>query len=72
MECEQTPFGIGDRLDERLFGIARWFVLGEESLDVLSVGDGIVAGQQDGAVGEPGFHGVQRRFGFSFWCFRAG
>ncbi|MBV9300709.1 MAG: hypothetical protein JOY62_09370 [Acidobacteriaceae bacterium] len=54
-DAEQAPFGVGERLRESGFFIAGGFVLIEEALDVLLVSGVIVARQQDGAAGEPGF-----------------
>jgi len=55
-----------------MFGGADGLVFVEEALDVGLIGGGIVAWQQDGAAGETGFDGVQRRFGFAFGSFGAG
>jgi hypothetical protein len=71
-DAKQPPFGVGDRLDERFFGSRRRFVLVEKSLDVLLVSCGFFAGQQDGAAGQSGFHGVEGRFAFALGRFRAG
>jgi hypothetical protein len=48
-----------------VFVVADGVVLVEEGINVLLVRGRMIAGQQDGAAGEPGFDGVQRGFGFA-------
>jgi len=47
-------------------------VFGEVSVEVLSIDGGIVRREKDGAPGEAGFDGVQRRFGLAFGAERTG
>ncbi len=65
-DTEETPFGIGDELDESAFFVVPRGVFVQVALDMSLVDGGVFAGQEDGAAGEPGFHGVPRRYGFAF------
>ena len=57
--AQQTPFGVGERLDERALGIGGGRPLGLDAGDVGGVGGGVLGWQQDGAAGETGFQSVQ-------------
>jgi hypothetical protein len=50
-DAEETPLGVGERLNEGLLLIANGFVLLHESGYVLFVKSGVFGGQQDGAAG---------------------
>ncbi|MGH9582376.1 MAG: hypothetical protein ACRD4O_05525 [Bryobacteraceae bacterium] len=54
-DAEQTPLGIGERLDEIVLGVAAGFVVVEGALNVLPISIGIVTGQQNGAASETCF-----------------
>jgi hypothetical protein len=57
---------VGERLHETTLFVAGGLEAGEDGADVGFVGGGIVAGQQDGAAGQSGFDGVERRLGLAF------
>jgi hypothetical protein len=48
--AQETPFGVGQGLDEILFGVAAGGVALEEGSDMRLVSGGVVARQQDGAA----------------------
>ena len=43
-DAEETPFGIGDVLDEGFFLVGGGGKFGEVTIEVLLVDDGVVAG----------------------------
>jgi hypothetical protein len=57
---------VGERLDESEFRVADGLVLFAESGEMGLIERGIFGGQQDGAAGEPGFEGVERRGSLTF------
>ena len=63
--AEETPFGVGERLDEFALVVADGRVVFDELSNVSFIEDGIVAGEQNGPAGEPGLDGVQGGFGFT-------
>ncbi len=71
-DAKQTPFGIGERLDERVFGVGAGLLFGEEAPDVLFVRSSIITRQQNGAASESGFDGVEGRNRAAFRCFGTG
>src|ERR1035438_2155222 len=65
----RRPFGVGQGLDEILFGVAAGVVAFEEGGDLRMVCGGALARQQDGAARKTGFECVQGGSGFSrFGC----
>jgi hypothetical protein len=68
----ETPSGVRERLNQTLFTKADGLELFEEIADVVFIGCGIVAGEQNGAAGERSFDRVQGWRGFALGTFRAG
>jgi len=68
----ETPKGVGDGLRESGFAQADGAVFLFETVHMLLVCSGVVAGKENRVAGEAGFDGVQRRFGFAFGRSRAG
>ena len=62
----EPPERIGEGLGEALFFVRFGRELLEDSFDLRLIGRNIVAWQEDGAAGEPGFYSVVGDFGFSF------
>ena len=51
-DAVEPPRGVGEFLDELLFGGALRLVFVEEFLGVALIGGGVLGGQDDGAAGE--------------------
>jgi hypothetical protein len=66
-DAGQAPMGVGEGLDQSQFlvadGLEAFAELGEMGL----IERGIFGGQQDGAAGEPGFEGIERGYGLTFF-----
>jgi hypothetical protein len=71
-DAQETPFGIGNELDEGVFLIGGGGETGEMAGDMFAVGLGVVGGEKDGAASEAGFHSIEGRLGFALSCVRAG
>ena len=71
-DTQETPFGIGDGLGEMLLNVVGGGEFGVDHGDDGLVGGDVVGGQEDGAAGSPGFHGVMGRDFFTCRRGRAG
>jgi len=71
-DAEETPFGVGNGLDEVLFFVGFGLELAVDLGDEFFVSSYVVGWQDDGAAGEPGFQSIVGRLQFSFRRGRAG